>query len=349
MADNEILPTSCTRMFPTMGIMQFNKNTTNRAKSSLVGDHLNLADIAVAGTLLNRFTTVIKQPNSKAVIGSFTLYSKMTEDHIQASTLCSTPHTGTNITRCLNVDEPVWTGIGTPHHHYVEPEGPPLQHVPVLSRDKPDGHTHPHIADLSIAKPGLPLQPEDLHLMKVSDYSTAEPGLAQLQELPDGLPQLQVSKVSTAGRDLPPLQDLSTDLHDLTCSNMSKRKEMSQDPVEADSARQMDVEQEARTRERSERDNSTEEIIIPDSPHFVRSSEMVQLLQETDLTKQASSKGFINRMLPHTFTESRTQPTHPSQALSPTPHSSTEAHSSTPACTSPLDCSTSQAKKPPSQ
>ena len=78
--------------------------------------------------------------------------------------------------------------------------------------------------------------------MKVSDYSTAEPGLAQLQELPDGLPQLQVSKVSTAGRDLPPLQDLSTDLHDLTCSNMSKRKEMSQDPVEADSVRQMDVE-----------------------------------------------------------------------------------------------------------
>ena len=42
-----------------MGIMQFNKNTTDRAKSSLVGDHLNLADIAMAGTILNRFTTVI--------------------------------------------------------------------------------------------------------------------------------------------------------------------------------------------------------------------------------------------------------------------------------------------------
>ena len=36
MADNEILPTSCTWVFPTMGIMQFNKNTTDRAKSVLV-------------------------------------------------------------------------------------------------------------------------------------------------------------------------------------------------------------------------------------------------------------------------------------------------------------------------
>jgi len=115
MADNEILPASCTWVFPTMGIMQFNKNATDRAKEDikaafktlndhlltrtfLVGERLTLADIAVACTLLNLykhvldsafrkpflnvtrwFTTVINQPNAKAVIGSFTLCSKMAE------------------------------------------------------------------------------------------------------------------------------------------------------------------------------------------------------------------------------------------------------------------------------
>merc|ERR1712183_249943 len=115
MADNEILPASCTWVFPTMGIMQFNKNATDRSKEDikaalktlndhlltrtfLVGERLTLADIAVACTLLNLykhvldpafrkpflnvtrwFTTVINQPNAKAVIGSFTLCSKMAE------------------------------------------------------------------------------------------------------------------------------------------------------------------------------------------------------------------------------------------------------------------------------
>jgi len=115
MADNEILPASCTWVFPTMGIMQFNKNATDRAKEDiksamktlndhlltrtfLVGERISLADIAVACTLLNLykhvldpsfrkpflnvtrwFTTVINQPNAKAVIGSFTLCSKMAE------------------------------------------------------------------------------------------------------------------------------------------------------------------------------------------------------------------------------------------------------------------------------
>merc|ERR1712119_40963 len=115
MADNEILPASCTWVFPTMGIMQFNKDATDRAKEDiktalktlndhlltrtfLVGERLTLADIAVACTLLNLykhvldpafrkpflnvtrwFTTVINQPNAKAVIGSFTLCSKMAE------------------------------------------------------------------------------------------------------------------------------------------------------------------------------------------------------------------------------------------------------------------------------
>merc|ERR1711970_491822 len=115
MADNEILPASCTWVFPTMGIMQFNKNATDRAKEDikaamktlndhlltrtfLVGERVTLADIAVACTLVNLykqvldpnfrkpflnvtrwFTTVINQPNAKAVIGSFTLCSKMAE------------------------------------------------------------------------------------------------------------------------------------------------------------------------------------------------------------------------------------------------------------------------------
>merc|ERR1712128_346588 len=115
MADNEILPASCTWVFPTMGIMQFNKNATERAKEDikaalqtlndhlltrtfLVGERLTIADIAVACTLLNLykqvldpsfrkpflnvtrwFTTVINQPNAKSVLGSFTLCSKMAE------------------------------------------------------------------------------------------------------------------------------------------------------------------------------------------------------------------------------------------------------------------------------
>jgi len=115
MADNEILPASCTWVFPTMGIMQFNKNATDRAKvdiqaalktlndhlltrTFLVGERVTLADIAVACTLLNLykhvldsafrkpflnvtrwFTTVINQPNAKAVLGDFTLCTKMAE------------------------------------------------------------------------------------------------------------------------------------------------------------------------------------------------------------------------------------------------------------------------------
>merc|ERR1711962_1174029 len=115
MADNEILPASCTWVFPTMGIMQFNKNATDRAKEDikaamktlndhlltrtyLVGESVTLADIAVACTLLNLykqvmdpnfrkpfmnvtrwFTTVINQPNAKGVLGAVALCSKMAE------------------------------------------------------------------------------------------------------------------------------------------------------------------------------------------------------------------------------------------------------------------------------
>merc|ERR1711935_47184 len=115
MADSDILPAACTWVFPTMGIMQFNKNATERAKEDiraalkalndhllsrtfLVGERLTLADVAVACTLLSLykqvldpsfrkpflnvarwFTTVINQPNAKSVLGSFTLCSKMAE------------------------------------------------------------------------------------------------------------------------------------------------------------------------------------------------------------------------------------------------------------------------------
>lgn len=114
-ADSEILPASHTWVFPCLGIMQFNKQSTERAKEDvksalhalnthllprtyLVGERITLADIGVACTLLqlyqyvldtsfrkpyqnaNRwFTTVVNQPQFKAVIGEFKLCEKMTE------------------------------------------------------------------------------------------------------------------------------------------------------------------------------------------------------------------------------------------------------------------------------
>merc|ERR1712107_613614 len=112
MADSDILPVACTWVFPTMGIMQYDKNATERAKEDikgvmkalndhllaqtfLVGERISLADIAVCCTLLslykqvmdpsfrgayqnvNRwFTTVVNQPNAKAVLGEVVLCSK---------------------------------------------------------------------------------------------------------------------------------------------------------------------------------------------------------------------------------------------------------------------------------
>ena len=111
MADNEILPAACTWVFPTMGIMQYNKTATERAKEDikaalktlndhlltrtfLVGERLSLADIAVACTMISLYTqvldaefrkpfvnvtrwfnTVVNQPNVKAVIGPMSTYS----------------------------------------------------------------------------------------------------------------------------------------------------------------------------------------------------------------------------------------------------------------------------------
>jgi len=114
-ADSEVLPASCTWVFPCMGIMQYNKNSTERAKEDvkaaldalnnhlltrtfLVGERVSLADIAVCCTMMNLykmvldpafrkpygnvnrwFTTVINQPNVKAVVGDFALCTKMAE------------------------------------------------------------------------------------------------------------------------------------------------------------------------------------------------------------------------------------------------------------------------------
>ncbi|CAB4032463.1 Elongation factor 1-gamma [Paramuricea clavata] len=112
-ADNEILPSAATWVFPTYGIMQYNKQATDKAmdeikkclaylndhlltKTYLVVEQITLADITVACNLLmlyrqvlepafrapygnvNRwFTTVINQPQFKNVVGTVQLCEKM--------------------------------------------------------------------------------------------------------------------------------------------------------------------------------------------------------------------------------------------------------------------------------
>jgi len=113
--DQELLPASCTWVFPTLGIMQYNKNSTERAKDDvkaalkvlnqhletrtyLVGERITLADVCVACNLfllyqhvlepafrepfvnVNRwFMTLINQPQFKKVIGDFKLCAKMAQ------------------------------------------------------------------------------------------------------------------------------------------------------------------------------------------------------------------------------------------------------------------------------
>merc|ERR1711971_1489345 len=114
-ADNEVLPAACNWVFPTLGIMQFNKTQTERSKEDikaalkllnehlltktfLVGERISLADIAVAcvmispykqvldpsfrkpfGNVTRWFNTVVNQPNFKAVSGAVVLCTKMAE------------------------------------------------------------------------------------------------------------------------------------------------------------------------------------------------------------------------------------------------------------------------------
>lgn len=115
LADNELLPAVHGWVFAVMGIIQFQKNNVERAKQDLkatltalnsrlvhqtflVGERLTLADIVVFATLLsayekvldpsfrapfgslNRwFTTVLNQPQVKAVVKGFTMCAKVAE------------------------------------------------------------------------------------------------------------------------------------------------------------------------------------------------------------------------------------------------------------------------------
>ncbi|ESO12389.1 hypothetical protein HELRODRAFT_105304 [Helobdella robusta] len=111
-ADNDILPAYCTWIFPIIGILQYNKQNTDKAKEDikfalgvlnqhlagrtyLVGERITLADICVACHLLtlyqkvlepefrkpfvntNRwFVTMVNQPEFKAVVGDVHLCVK---------------------------------------------------------------------------------------------------------------------------------------------------------------------------------------------------------------------------------------------------------------------------------
>eukprot|EP00112_Aurelia_sp_Birch-Aquarium-sp1_P012904 Seg272.3 transcript_id=Seg272.3/GoldUCD/mRNA.D3Y31 product="Elongation factor 1-gamma" protein_id=Seg272.3/GoldUCD/D3Y31 len=111
-ADNEILPSACTWVFPTLGLKQFNKQEHEKAvahikkclellnnalltRTFLVGERVTLADICVCCNLLmlfkqvldpatraayenvNRwFLTCVNQPQFKKVLGEVSLCSK---------------------------------------------------------------------------------------------------------------------------------------------------------------------------------------------------------------------------------------------------------------------------------
>ena len=111
-ADHEIYPASCTWVYPTFGIIQYNKAATSKAQEDvkkvlavlnsaletrtfLVGERITLADISVATALLqlyqqvldpafrgpfphvNRwFVTLVNQPQFKEVIGEVHLAEK---------------------------------------------------------------------------------------------------------------------------------------------------------------------------------------------------------------------------------------------------------------------------------
>jgi len=112
-AENEILPSACTWVFPTLGYKSYNKQDTERAQNHikkcmvllnkflesrtfLVGERITLADIALCCNMMmlyaqvlddkfrepygnvNRwFMTCVNQPNFKKVIGDFKVCEKM--------------------------------------------------------------------------------------------------------------------------------------------------------------------------------------------------------------------------------------------------------------------------------
>ncbi|TRY94366.1 hypothetical protein DNTS_007150 [Danionella cerebrum] len=106
-ADSEIIPPASAWVFPTLGIMQFNKQATEQAKEEvkrvlsilnqhlntrtfLVGERVSLADISVSCSLLwlfkqpypnvtRWFLTCINQPQFKTVLGEVQLCEKMAQ------------------------------------------------------------------------------------------------------------------------------------------------------------------------------------------------------------------------------------------------------------------------------
>ncbi|XP_028272753.1 elongation factor 1-gamma-like [Parambassis ranga] len=114
-ADSEIIPPTSVWVFPTLGIMQFNKQATEQAKEDvkraltvlnqhlntrtfLVGERVSLADISVACSMLwlykqvlepafrqpypnvtRWFVTCVNQPEFKAVLGEVKLCEKMAQ------------------------------------------------------------------------------------------------------------------------------------------------------------------------------------------------------------------------------------------------------------------------------
>ncbi|XP_015910602.2 elongation factor 1-gamma [Parasteatoda tepidariorum] len=113
--DHEILPSACTWVFPCLGIMQFNKQTTDKAKEDikralkilndhllhhtyLVGESITQADISLTCNLLSLyqlvlepsfrqpygnvtrwFRTCINQPEFKKILGEVVLCEKMAQ------------------------------------------------------------------------------------------------------------------------------------------------------------------------------------------------------------------------------------------------------------------------------
>jgi len=114
-AENEILPSACTWVYPTLGFKQYNKQDTEKAQTHikkclallneflatrtfLVGERVTLADISLCcnmvmlyvqvldpnfrksyGNVDRWFTTCINQPNFKKVLGDVVLCEKMAQ------------------------------------------------------------------------------------------------------------------------------------------------------------------------------------------------------------------------------------------------------------------------------
>lgn len=100
-AESEILPYTSSWVYPLLGIMQYNKNTVERAKEDtkhaldvlnkhllnntfLVGERITLADIVVFSNLLNAFQYVL-EPSVCSAFGNLTRWFKTILNQPQVS------------------------------------------------------------------------------------------------------------------------------------------------------------------------------------------------------------------------------------------------------------------------